>query len=203
VLFPTERVPLHIFEPRYKELIGECLADGNEFGLVLEDADGRREVGTCAAVLEVLRVFEDGRLNILVEGRARFRIVDETDGRAFRTAEIEALEDEIDPASDEEAERAVRLFGQLVDVAEADEVDRPSSDSANLSFELGARIDMGSRLKQELLELRSERARLERLCELIEVATRGLALEKEVEKRAAGNGRVTPPPGIGQSGTTS
>ena len=48
VLTPTERVPLHIFEPRYKELIGECIADGEPFGLVLEDDAGRRNIGTLA-----------------------------------------------------------------------------------------------------------------------------------------------------------
>jgi Lon protease-like protein len=193
VLFPSERVPLHVFEPRYKELIGECLAEGREFGIVLEDADGRRDVGTRAAVLEVLRVFDDGRLNILVEGRDRFAILEETAGRAFRTGEIDEVEDDSDPPSRDEVDRALRLFGKLLDVAEADQVDRPSADSTHLSFEFGARIDMGVKLKQELLELRSERARLERLCELMEVAAKGLALEKEVERRAAGNGRVTPP----------
>ena len=70
VLLPTERVPLHIFEPRYKELIGECLTEGREFGLVLEDAEGRREIGTRARVIEVLQVFDDGRMNVVVEGAA-------------------------------------------------------------------------------------------------------------------------------------
>ena len=50
VLLPTERVPLHIFEPRYKELIGECLRSGDEFGLMLQDENGRRDVGTCSSV---------------------------------------------------------------------------------------------------------------------------------------------------------
>ena len=58
VLTPTERVPLHIFEPRYKELIGECIADGEPFGLVLEDDSGRRDIGTLAEVKEIAHVFE-------------------------------------------------------------------------------------------------------------------------------------------------
>ena len=94
VLLPGERVPLHIFEDRYRELIGECLADGTEFGLILEDADGLRQVGTSTGVVELVHNFDDGRMNVLVEGRSRFRVVELTDGRAFRTAEVEPLEDD-------------------------------------------------------------------------------------------------------------
>src|SRR6266571_2396324 len=90
VLVPTERVPLHIFEARYQELIGECLDEDRDFGLVFADDDGMREIGTRATVLEVLDRFPDGRLNIVVEGRERFRIVEETVGRAFRTADVES-----------------------------------------------------------------------------------------------------------------
>ena len=71
-LLPTELLPLHIFEDRYKELIGECLEEDGEFGLVYADDDGIRDVGTRARVSEVITRFEDGRLNILVEGGERF-----------------------------------------------------------------------------------------------------------------------------------
>ena len=86
VLLPTERVPLHIFEPRYRELIGECMEDESEFGLVYADEDGVREVGTRARVTEVLELFDDGRLNIVIEGGERFRIEKLTRGRSFMTA---------------------------------------------------------------------------------------------------------------------
>src|SRR5436190_13529977 len=81
VLLPTERVPLHIFEDRYKELIGDCLAHDGRFGLVFADERGLREIGTLAAVAEVLERFSDGRLNILVEGRERFKLLELTKGR--------------------------------------------------------------------------------------------------------------------------
>src|SRR3954469_17018505 len=104
VLLPTERVPLHIFEPRYKELIGECLEEGREFGLVLEDDQGRREVGTRAGVIEVLQVFDDGRMNIVVEGRERFRLLELTGGREFLTGDVEAVDDEVDPPDEKDVE---------------------------------------------------------------------------------------------------
>jgi len=190
VLFPTERIPLHIFEPRYKELIGECLAEELEFGLVLDDEEGRRDIGTRAAVAEVLQVFDDGRLNILVDGRERFRILAETDGRSFRTGRVEPVVDEDDPASDEEIERALEVFGRLVEITESEEVQRPDGGSEILSFELAARVEFGPALKQEILELRSERERLLRLADLFEIAVQGLKLEKDVRERASGNGKV-------------
>jgi Lon protease-like protein len=191
VLLPTERVPLHIFEPRYKELIGECLAEDREFGLVLEDDSGRRDVGTRAGVIEVLQVFDDGRMNVVVEGRDRFRLLELTEGRLFLTGDVEPVDDDVDPPEDVDVDRAVRAFRKLVEVAEAD-VDEPVGEEGPLSFELASRVDFGLELKQELLELRSERARLTRLTEMIERAVDAMTLEREARDRASRNGRVPP-----------
>ena len=89
VLLPTEQVPLHIFEPRYRELIGESLEQGVPFGIVYADDDGLRQVGTLATVTEVVERFDDGRLNVVVEGGERFRLLELTEGRSFATGRIE------------------------------------------------------------------------------------------------------------------
>jgi ATP-dependent Lon protease len=191
VLLPGERVPLHIFEDRYKELIRECLSGEHEFGLILENEDGLRAVGTRTAVVELIDTFEDGRMNVLVEGRGRFRIVGLTEGRSFQTAEIEALEDEDESPTAEEIERALTVFRRLAAAAEADEIEEPDAGSAGFSFGLASRVDFGHDLKQELLELRSERRRLQRLSELLERATEALIREREARRRAAGNGKVS------------
>ncbi len=188
VLVPTERVPLHIFELRYQELIGECLETDREFGLVFEDADGTREIGTRAAVLEVLDRFPDGRLNIVVEGRERFRILEETEGRAFRTVRVEAVVDEDVVSKVAQRERALDLYRALGHVVEQ-EVDVPPVDSGVLSFELAARVDFGPARKQELLELRSEPRRLEAVCGLLRRAAQAVTLERALSERAATNGR--------------
>ncbi len=190
VLLPTERVPLHIFEPRYKELIGECLRQGREFGLLLEDDDGRRDVGTTAAVVEVLQVFDDGRMNVVVEGNERFRLRELTSGRAYFTGDVELLDDEEEEATSEDAERALELFGRLVEEAGA-EVDEPDGSSGTLSFEIASRVDFGPQPKQELLELLSEPARLRHLCGLLEQAIAALIYEREIKARASTNGRVS------------
>jgi Lon protease-like protein len=195
VLMPSEQVPLHIFEPRYRDLIGECLTEDREFGLLLEDEQGRREVGTRAGVVEVLEVFDDGRMNVVVEGRERFRLLGLTEGRSFLTAEVEPLEDEHDPATEDDVGRARALFRRLATAAEADvEEPEPGEAASALSFALASRIDFGVELRQELLELRSERRRLVRLVELMERAITAIERERDVRERASGNGKVSPPP---------
>src|SRR6186997_414110 len=113
VLLPTEQVPLHIFEPRYRELIAECLETEQPFGLVYADHDGLRRISTLATVVEVTDRFEDGRLNIVVEGGERFRLVDLTDGRSFHTGTVETIEDDDDPPPQADVERALVVFRRL------------------------------------------------------------------------------------------
>jgi len=190
VLVPTERVPLHIFEPRYKELIGECLRGGREFGLVLQDEQGRREIGTRAAVVEVLQVFDDGRMNVIVEGHERFRLRELTSGRIFLTGDVEPVGDEDDEEDAAVSEEALSLFRRLVEAAGGD-VDEPEDDAGPLSFQIAARVDFGTEPKQELLELRSEPARLRHLCPLLEAAIEAVQREREIRERAGTNGKVS------------
>src|SRR5262249_14737046 len=112
VLLPTEQVPLHIFEPRYRTLIGECLEQDREFGLVFVEREGWRASGTRAAVAEVLERCDDGRLNIVVQGRERFRLVEVNEvgeDERYHTGEVEPLIDQADPADDASKDRALEL----------------------------------------------------------------------------------------------
>jgi Lon protease-like protein len=192
VLLPTEQIPLHIFEDRYQELIGECLAEEREFGLVYADDAGLREIGTRAAVTEVLDRFDDGRMNIVVEGRERFRLLELTEGRSFHTGLVEPVADVQDAADPKDAERAVELFHRLVELTGA-EVEEPRLDVAQLSFELAGRFEFAPELKQRLLQLTSERRRMQLLAELLEGAAVAVEREREIAKRAEGNGKVDPP----------
>lgn len=191
VLLPTERIPLHIFEERYQELIGECLQDESEFGLVFADEDGPRRVGTRAAVTEVLDRFEDGRLNIVVEGRDRFRLVELTEGRTFQTALVEEFEEPDDPADDEDSAHVRALFARLVELTGA-EVEPPVPGVEKLSFELAGRFEFSPEIKQRLLQIASERERVQLLGELLEAAATAVEREKDVAERAATNGKVDP-----------
>src|SRR5439155_1175559 len=136
VLLPSEQVPLHIFEPRYRELIAQCLEQERGFGVVFADEDGLRAIGTRAAVTEVLERFDDGRLNIVVEGGERFRLVEVNEGNSFHTGEIEPVVDELDPADEDAKERALALFRRLVELTGSDvgEPEAPSSSRSRASI---------------------------------------------------------------------
>ena len=188
VLLPTEQIPLHIFELRYRELITECLEHEQPFGLVLADEEGGiRDVGTFAHVLDAERL-EDGRLNIVVEGRERFSVTELLDERSFHTAEITDFEDDLDPAGHALVERGLSLFARLVTLTEA-EIETPDAGHPQLSYALAARFELAPEIKQPLLEERSERLRLEQVCDILEAAHAAIERQREIVRRAATNGK--------------
>ena len=192
VLLPAEQVPLHIFEPRYRELIGESLEEETPFGVVYADEDGLRQVGTLATVTEVTERFADGRLNVVVEGGARFRLLELTEGRSFVTGRVEPVDDQHDPAEPDDVGRALELFARLVELT-ASEIEAPPAELPELSFAIAGCFDFSPDLKQELLDESSERVRLSRLCELLTIAAATVERQREVAARAQTNGRVHPP----------
>ena len=189
VLLPTEQLPLHIFEERYKELIGECLEEDGEFGLVYADDDGLRDLGTRARVVEVLTRFEDGRLNILVEGGERFRLTELTDGRSFSTGLVAPVEDVDDPAEAAAVDEALRLFGLLREVTESD-VDAPDRGAPQLSFALAGKVELPTDDKLGLLGEPSERLRMELVQELLANAVLTAQRVRRAAERASSNGKV-------------
>lgn len=192
VLVPTERIPLHIFEPRYRELIEECTEEEAPFGLVLASGDGAvHEIGTLATVEQVLETLDEGRMNIVVAGGERFRLLELTSGRSFTTGIVEPVVDEDEPASEADVARALEVFGELAQATESD-VDVPDVDSPQLDFELAARVDFAVESKQELLASTSPRARMVKLIELLETALESVRLERSLRERAGQNGKVAP-----------
>ena len=193
VLLPTEQVPLHIFEPRYRELIAECIAREEPFGLVYADDDGVRRTGTLASVVEVVERFDDGRMNIVVEGGERFRLLELTEGRSFQTGTVEPLVDLDDPADPEDVSRGIGLFARLVELTGA-EVEVPGEKLERPSFSLASRFELAPELKLELLEEPSERLRLRRLCEILETVATAVERQRETAELASRNGHARPRP---------
>ena len=192
VLVPTERIPLHIFEPRYRELITECIENDAQFGLVLATGDGAvHEIGTRATVTQVLEELPDGRMNIVVEGGERFRLLELTRGRSFTTAIVEPVADLDEPPAEDEVERVLERFAQLAEAAKSD-VEVPDASSPSFDFEIVAHVDFGVDAKQELLAMTSPRARVKRLIELLDVALESIRLEHVLRERADRNGKVAP-----------
>jgi len=186
VLLPSERVPLHIFEDRYRELIGECIELDREFGLVYADEVGIRETGTRARVAAILEQFDDGRMNIVIEGGRRFVVERMTDGRSFMTAEVGEIDDEAGTIEAETRRDAAGAFRALAALAGAE----PEIDDASpaLSFELAAQVELATDEKQFLLESRSEQERLERVAELLDDARKLLIASRELGEVAKRNG---------------
>lgn len=190
VLLPTERVPLHVFEERYKELIGECIDAEAEFGLVYADGDRLSDVGTRAHVVQVLTRFPDGRLNVLVEGGSRFRLEELTSGRSFSTAMVSPLEDiHDDPAEQDAIDRALGQFARLREITGSD-VDPPAADDSPLSYALAGRVELPTDDKLKLLLDVSERRRMHQVCELFDAAIVAAERMRLAAERATTNGRV-------------
>src|SRR5438067_5073187 len=157
VLVPTERVPLHVFEPRYRELIAECLDRDEEFGIVLAKESGDvHHVGTRAAVVEVLQVLADGRMHIIVEGGDRFRLLEVDHERAFDTGTVEELVDQDDPPEAADLTRAFETFKRLQETVGVPG-EPPDPASPRFDYQVAARVEFSNASKQELLELTSPR----------------------------------------------
>jgi Lon protease-like protein len=191
VLLPGEVVPLHIFEERYKRLVGERL-DGGEFGIVLADDEGARECGCTARVAELLEELDDGRMNILVEGARRFRVVDlrtpEDAETEYLSGLVEYYEDD-EPEAPEQLRAAVlQSFRKMLLLMDVESPREPVGEHP-LSFRVASAVDFGAPLKQELLESVSEAHRLETLLAVMETLVPRLQLRKEREDAIRGNGK--------------
>jgi ATP-dependent Lon protease len=192
VLVPTEQVPLHVFEPQYRDLIGECIERDDDFGIVLLKPDGDiHHVGTRAHVSQVLEVLPDGRLNIVVEGGDRFHLLEVGHDRSFAVGAVEEVVDTDEPFGRDDVERALELFARLQSTVGSSDA-APEAASPYFDWELIARVDFPAELKQQLLELTSPRDRVQRLSELLDQALAALDLETKIRHRASTNGKVHP-----------
>jgi ATP-dependent Lon protease len=190
VLLPGETVPLHIFEERYKQMIGECLEEEREFGILWLADDELKEVGCAARITRVLERFDDGRLNILVEGTTPFRLERRIGDLAYPAGDVTLLDDE--PGGDEEAlERARTTYADLVEQV-TDERPEPEALAELDSYGMAATLEIAPAAKQSLLELRSEPARLEQLEALFAEALKRIRTATRVAEQASGNGHLRP-----------
>jgi len=191
VLLPGEVVPLHIFEERYKKLVGERFEEG-EFGIVLADEDSVRECGTSARVAQLIEELDDGRMNILVEGLRRFRIVEviapEDSEADYLSAEVDYYRDSEPEGSDVLKEAVLEMFHKILALMDVDSPDELGGEGP-LSFRIAAAVDFGAPLKQELLESLSEKQRLETLLTVVTSLLPRLELRKEREDAIRGNGK--------------
>src|ERR1700722_3931656 len=189
VLFPGTPLPLHIFEPRYKEMIGECLDRNTPFGVVLAAERGIAEIGCTAEIIAVTKQYPDGRLDIVSEGRKRFEVLHLNQDGSFLRAEVAMLNDEPSVPSQEHADRAVRLHSQILKLAGAVQ-DLSSANMALLSFHLAGSLPLDLDFKQKLLAQRSESKRVSMLAEYLGTLVPALSRASHAREKAGGNGHV-------------
>jgi len=175
VLLPGVPLPLHIFEPRYKEMIAECLEQKKPFGVVRASSAGVADIGCTAEIMSVTKKYDDGRMDILTRGVERFEVIHVNEDRSFLQAEISVVQDE-DEAGKPAAQmvtQAVRLHAEIAKLAGA-ELSGPDQHAGNLSFLLAGSLPLDLDFKQSLLSTLSEAKRLEAVVGYLEAILPGL-----------------------------
>jgi Lon protease-like protein len=186
VLFPGAPLPLHIFEPRYKEMIGECLEQKRPFGMVRVKENALAAIGCSAAILNVIKKYDDGRLDIAAEGRQRFEIESLNHERSFLQGEVTFFDDESSEVGEGPQQALIELHEQLFSIlGQAAEVQR---DAQSLSFHLASELPVDLDFKQALLEMKSEAERIETLTEYYRATIPKVQQTLRARERAGRNG---------------
>ena len=196
VVFPRTPLPLHIFEERYKEMVGEAIRENSEFGIVLAKENGIVNAGCTVVVKEVLKRYADGRLDILTQGVRRFEILSLNEDKAYLRGEVEFFDDDAD-ASPVPAELREKALAQYRSLCEAGELSssEPELGDQQLSFQLARALE-DLDFMNVLLRNRSEAQRLEQLSEYVVRQVPRLRAAARMRKLAPLNGHGAAPSGI-------
>ena len=189
VALPTEAVPLHIFEERYRTMLGQCIESESEFGIVWMSDDGLRDIGCACEVEQMLDEMDDGRFNVMTRGTRPFRVLERQGHLAYPAGVVEFLDDSDEDVDDEALKRARAVYADLVKRA-TDREPEPSELDDLDAYAMAATVDFGLDAKQGLLELRSENARLRLVTRLFRAATKRLDFVDRAQTRARSNGKV-------------
>ena len=189
VLLPGTPLPLHIFEPRYKEMIGECRATNAPFGVVRALEEGIAEVGCTAEIVTVTKEYPDGRLDLIAEGRKRFEVLELKRGRSFLQADVLLVPDEPGVPDEEDRVRAIQVHLEILSLAGAVQ-DLSAADQNALSFYLAGSLPLDLDFKQKLLAMRSESERIQAVAAYLESILPNLRRAARAREKAGGNGHA-------------
>jgi len=192
VILPGELMPLHIFEERYKRMIGHCLEAEEPFGIVFRDEDGSaRRIGCTARVTEVTETFEDGRIDVIVTGEEPFRVLDRFEASEYPSGEIEPIDVAAETVDEpgEVADIARDAFAELVERVSGEMPDHDQLAGQD-AYSLAARVELPPETKQRLLELRSEPERMRLLGRALKALVDAVDRSQEIAERAKMNGKV-------------
>ena len=192
VLFPREDLALHIFEERYKQMIGECLEHRWEFGIVLVEDSSLASIGCTASISRVVKKFDDGRMDILVHGQRRFEILQLDQEKPYLRCEAQFFDDEAaDPPSEDARRQVLDLYSQFVEKLPAGEDSGeapPAIGDPQISFQIAGLLPADLSFRQSLLPLRSESERLRRVASYLQKMTMHLTAVAQTRAKAGANG---------------
>ncbi len=168
VLLPAMPLPLHIFEERYREMMAYVIAEESEFGVVLAKDEGIVNIGCSASVINVLRKYPDGRLDLLAAGQRRFRIESLDQEKPYLRATVEFFDDEdVSEVPSDLREKAGAAYRKLAEIERPDSDNESDAEKASrLSFHM-ARFISDLDKRQTILSLRSEVERLQYLVKIV------------------------------------
>jgi Lon protease-like protein len=190
VLFPGTPLPLHIFEERYREMIGECLLNRTEFGVVRAQREGLSVVGCMASITRVLRRYEDGRMDILCEGRERFEIEQLDNTRDFLQAEVDFFGDDGAESLRQARQECLALHFEVLELAGAENLPAHVNLDEPISFQLAWALPADLGFKQQLLSIRSDAERTERLNDFYHSMLPKLRVGARTQQASHSNGYV-------------
>ena len=189
VLFPGAPLPLHIFEPRYKEMMRDLLESREPFGVVRSTESGIEQVGCTAEIVAVAKQYEDGRMDIVTEGRQRFEIMQMDMGKTYLRAEVVFFADEPERPPEEESERLLEMHKEMLELLGAS-AEVPDADESEFTLEIAAAMPFDLEMKQKLLVSRSEPERVTTLLQYYEKVLPSLRRAVKARHKAGGNGHV-------------
>ena len=203
VLLPNMLLPLHIFEERYKRMIGECLAEDKPFGIVLFDGQSIRPVGCLARITRVVKRYDDGRMDILTRGGERFVVQTLLEERSYMEARVFFFDDEPEYASQEKLKASVRTALELLEALEDIDTGRiavPSGgdvDPVRLGWAVAALEGVTPDERQGFLEMTVASQRLDKCIRALSRIVKRNRLTAEIGRMIGGNG--SPPKRILQA----
>lgn len=188
VLLPGADIPLHIFEPRYRAMVRDCLKHRTEFGMLLALPNGVAHVGCTAEIIEVVKRYEDGRMDILTVGRAPFRVVRFLEDNPLLEGFVDYLEDRERLPGAKTRRELVELYEACHTLIFGDYPKDAADDPATLSFRVAGKLPLDLLWKQQILELRTEADRQERLVAYLREWATHLQKAEDLRLRSVGNG---------------
>jgi Lon protease-like protein len=189
VLLPGMAMPLHIFEPRYKAMIGRCLNESIEFGVILAAEKGLVRIGCTAEIAQKLKDYPDGRMDIMTEGRRVFSLLELLEEKEYYEATVEFPEEDPSPRDARREARLTELFQQVHLQLSGQEWAVANTDAEiSLAYRMAARLPLELAEKQELLEMRAEDARQDSLIRWLTAFLPLIERRTRIRMRAGGNG---------------